>query len=89
MGDPSARDFEVFTIVSLSLAGTATSIVDLSDRDNKETLFVKEEETNGAEVFGEVARTATRSGSGGVSYWEVFLWVVWEWEVRYKPPLGN
>ena len=32
-----------------------TSTVDLSDRDNKETLFVKEEETNDAEVFGEVA----------------------------------
>ena len=31
-----------------------TSTVDLSDRDNKETLFVKEEETNDAEVFGEV-----------------------------------
>ena len=28
--------------------------VDLSDRDNKETLFVKEEVTDGAEVFGEV-----------------------------------
>ena len=31
-----------------------TPTVDLSDRDNKETLFVKEEETNDAEVFGEV-----------------------------------
>ena len=31
-----------------------TSTVDLSDRDNKETLFVKEEVTNDAEVFGEV-----------------------------------
>ena len=28
--------------------------VDLSERDNKETLFVKEEVTNNAEVFGEV-----------------------------------
>ena len=28
--------------------------VDLSERDNKETLFVKEEVTNDAEVFGEV-----------------------------------
>ena len=28
--------------------------VDLSERDNKETLFVKEEETNDTEVFGEV-----------------------------------
>ena len=28
--------------------------VDLSDRDNKENLFVKEEVTNDAEVFGEV-----------------------------------
>ena len=28
--------------------------VDLSERDNKETLFVKEEVTDDAEVFGEV-----------------------------------
>ena len=28
--------------------------VDLSERDNKETLLVKEEVTNDAEVFGEV-----------------------------------
>ena len=28
--------------------------VDLSERDNKETLFVKEEVTNDAGVFGEV-----------------------------------
>jgi hypothetical protein len=28
--------------------------VDSSERDNKETLFVKEEVTNDAEVFGEV-----------------------------------
>ena len=27
---------------------------DLSERDNKETLFVKEEVTNDTEVFGEV-----------------------------------
>ena len=53
MGDPSARDFEVLTMVSLSLAGTATSIFDLSDRDNKETLIVKEEVTDDAGVFGE------------------------------------
>ena len=31
-----------------------TPTVGLSDRDNKETLFVKEEVTNDAEVFGEV-----------------------------------
>ena len=31
-----------------------TSTVDLSDRDNKETLIVKEEVTNDAGVFGEV-----------------------------------
>ena len=31
-----------------------TPTVDLSDRDNKEALFVKEEVTNDAEVFGEV-----------------------------------
>ena len=30
------------------------STVDLSERDNKETLFVKEEVTNDAEAFGEV-----------------------------------
>ena len=30
------------------------STVGLSERDNKETLFVKEEVTNDAEVFGEV-----------------------------------
>ena len=29
-------------------------IVDLSDRDNNETLLVKEEETNDTGVFGEV-----------------------------------
>ena len=31
-----------------------TSTADLSDRNNKEALFVKEEVTNDAEVFGEV-----------------------------------
>ena len=31
-----------------------TPAVDLSDRDSKETLLVKEEETHDAEVFGEV-----------------------------------
>ena len=31
-----------------------TSSVDLPDRDNKETLVVKEEETNDAGVFEEV-----------------------------------
>ena len=30
------------------------STVDLSEMDNKEALFVKEEVTNDAEVFGEV-----------------------------------
>ena len=30
------------------------STVGLSERDSKETLFVKEEETNDTEVFGEV-----------------------------------
>ena len=30
-----------------------TPTADLPDRDNKETLFVKEEETNDADVFGE------------------------------------
>ena len=37
---------------SMSIFPT-TSTVDLSERDNKETRFVKEEETNDAEVFGE------------------------------------
>ena len=32
-----------------------TSTVDLSERDNKETLFVKEEVTDDADVFGEIA----------------------------------
>ena len=32
------------------------STVDLSERDNKETLFVKEEVTNDAEVFGEASQ---------------------------------
>ena len=31
-----------------------TPTIDLSDRDNKETLFVKEEVTDDAEAFGEV-----------------------------------
>ena len=35
------------------------STVDLSERDNKETLFVKEEVTNDAEVFGEVEADGT------------------------------
>ena len=38
-----------------------TSTVDLSDRDNKETLFVKDEVTNDAEVFGEVVVDAEGS----------------------------
>ena len=41
-----------------------TSTVDLSDRDNKETLFVKEEETNDAEVFGEVVVDVAGSQKG-------------------------
>ena len=38
---------------SMSMFPT-TSSVDLPDRDNKETLVVKEEETNDAGAFGEV-----------------------------------
>ena len=41
------------------------STVDLSERDNKETLFVKEEVTNDAEVFGEVVVDV--SGRGGIT----------------------
>ena len=37
-----------------------TPTADLSDRDNKETLLVKEEETNGAEVFGEKSQWTWR-----------------------------
>ena len=36
------------------------STVDLSERDNKESLIVKEEETNDAEVFGEVVVEVAR-----------------------------
>ena len=42
------------------------STVDLSERDNKETLFVKEEVTNDAEVFGEVT-TFTSANYGLLS----------------------
>ena len=37
--------------------------VDSSERDNKETLFVKEEVTNDAEVFGEVVVDVEGSGT--------------------------
>ena len=39
-----------------------TSSVDLPDRDNKETLVVKEEETNDAGAFGEVVVDVARGG---------------------------
>ena len=38
--------------------------VDLSERDNKETLLVKEEATNDAEVFGEVVVNVEGSQRG-------------------------
>ena len=41
--------------------------VDLSERDNKETLFVKEEVTNDAEVFGEVVVDVEGSQKGSSS----------------------
>ena len=41
--DPVAQSTSILPI---------TSTVDLSERDNKETLVVKEEETNDAGVFG-------------------------------------
>ena len=44
--------------------------VDLSERDSKETLFVKEEVTNDAEVFEEVAVDVEGSQRGEPS---VFL----------------
>ena len=37
-----------------------TAPVDLSERDNKEALIVKEGETNDAEVFGEVVVKVAR-----------------------------
>ncbi len=43
--DPVAQSTSIFP---------NTSTVGLFDRDNKETLLVKEEETSDAEVFGEV-----------------------------------
>ena len=43
------------------------STVDLSERDNKETLFVKEEVTNDAEVFGEVVVDVEGSQKGSSS----------------------
>ena len=43
------------------------STVDLSERDNKETLFVKEEVTNDAEVFGEVEVDVEGSQKGPLS----------------------
>ena len=43
--DPVAQSTSIFP---------NTSTVDLFDRDNKETLLVKEEETSDEEVFGEV-----------------------------------
>ena len=41
--------------------------VDLSERDNKETLFVKEEVTDDAEVFGEVVVDVEGSQKGSSS----------------------
>ena len=49
-----------------------TSTVDLSDMDSKETLFVKEEETNDAEVFRKVVVDV--AGSQKDSSSSVFLW---------------
>ena len=43
------------------------STVDLSERDNKETLFVKEEVTNDAEVFGGVVVDVEGSQKGSSS----------------------
>ena len=44
--DPVAQSTSILPILST---------VELSERDNKETLVIKEVETNDAEVFGEVA----------------------------------
>ena len=43
------------------------STAGLSERDNKETLFVKEEVTNDAEVFGEVVVDVEVSQKGSSS----------------------
>ena len=40
------------------------STVGLSERDSKETLFVKEEVTNDTEVFGEVEVISAKEGMG-------------------------
>ena len=49
--DPVAQSMSIFP---------TTSTVDLSERDNKETLVVKEGETNDAGVFGEVVVEVAR-----------------------------
>ena len=48
-----AHDEQKDTVAHSTSTLPITSTVDLSERDNKETRFVKEEETNDAEVFGE------------------------------------
>ena len=55
------------------------STVDLSERDNKETLFVKEEVTNDAEVFGEVKVDVEGSQKerGGNSSDIYLWWILW------------
>ena len=53
------------------------STVDLSERDNKETLFVKEEVTNDAEVFGEVVVDV--EGSQKEPSLSVLLLMLWDW----------
>ena len=46
--------------------------VDSSERDNKETLFVKEEVTNDAEVFGEV-EVDVEGSQKEPFYFQIFL----------------
>ena len=48
--------------------------VDLSERDSKETSFVKEEVTNDAEVFGEVV-VDVEGSQRGETIIVVFIWM--------------
>ena len=50
-----------------------TSTADLPDRDNKETLFVKEEETNDA---GRRGLWGSRSGRGGITEGTLIVGIV-------------
>jgi hypothetical protein len=55
-----AHDEQKDTVAQSTSTLPITSTVDLSERDNKETLVVKEGETNDAGVFGEVVVEVAR-----------------------------